>query len=157
MYTAGRPRAMATLQTSARGAFPSVMLRKFLPALLFALLLLGLAPAASAVGEDIVAVYSARLSRQDHYASDGVPLESPAAVIRQDRANYHKFHRPDTEDDGDSFFDSAEHRALLERALERGHTPRTAYRAIMQGTPYITVTVYRDRDGYYVDVKIAGE
>ena len=133
------------------------MTRKPLFALTVAGLLFGLTPAALAVGDDIVAVYSARLSRQDHYASDGVPLESPAAVIRQDRANYHKFHRPDTEDDDDNFFDSAEHRALLERALERGHTPRTAYRAIMQGTPYITVTIYRDRGGYYVDVKIAGE
>ena len=133
------------------------MIRKFLPALLFAALLTGFVPAASAVGEDLVAAYSARLSRQDHYASDGVPLESPAAVIRQDRANYHKFHRPDDEDEFDEFFNTTEHRAMLERALERGHTPKAAYRAIMNGTPYITVTVYRDRSGYYVDVKIAGE
>ena len=133
------------------------MTRQLLPGLLFAPLLLGLAPASFAVGEDIVAVYSARLSRHDHYASDGVPLESPAAVIRQDRANFHKFHRPDAEDEGDDFFDSAEHRALLERALERGHTPKAAYRAIMDGNPLITVTVYRDRGGFYVDVKIAGE
>ena len=131
------------------------MLRKLAPILLSAVLFGSLVPAASAVGDDIVAVYSARLSRQDHFASDGVALESPAAVIRQDRANYHKFHRPDGEDEGDDFFDSAEHRALLERALERGHTPRAAYRVIMNGTPYITVTVYRDRSGYYVDVKIA--
>ena len=133
------------------------MPRKLLPVLLLAAGLFGLAPVAPAVGEDIVAVYSARLSRQDHYASDGVPLESPAAVIRQDRANFHKFHRSDPEDEGDSFFDNAEHRALLERALERGHTPRPAYRTIMGGTPLITVTVYRDRNGFYVDVKIAGE
>ena len=120
-------------------------------------LFLGLVPAAPAAGDDIVAAYSARLSRQDHYASDGVPLQSPAAVIRQDRANYHKFNKPDAEDEEDGFFDSAEHRALLERALERGHTPRAAYRAIMGGTPLITVTVYRDRSGFYVDVKIADE
>ena len=131
------------------------MNRKFLPALCTLGLLVGLTPAASAVGDDLVAAYSARLSRQDHYASDGVPLESPAAVIRQDRANYHKFHRTDDEDEFDEFFDSADHRAMLERALERGHTPRTAYRAIMNGTPYITVTVYRDRGGYYVDVKVS--
>ena len=133
------------------------MTRRFFSTLLAAAWFLALASSASAVGEDIVAVYSARLSRQDHYASDGVRLESPAAVIRQDRANYHKFHRPDPEDEGDDFFDSAEHRALLERALERGHTPRSAYQAIMGGTPRITVTVYRDRAGFYVDVKIAGE
>ena len=124
------------------------MTRQLLLALCVAALFFGLAPALPALGEDIVAVYSARLSRQDHYASDGVRLESPAAVIRQDRANFHKFHRPDPEDEGDDFFDSAEHRALLERALERGHTPRAAYRAIMGGTPLITVTVYRDREGF---------
>lgn len=126
---------------------------------LFALLLFGgFVPPASAVDEDdVITGYSARLSRKDHFASDGVALESPAAVIRQDRANYHKFKRRDDEDDSDDYFDSAQHREGLERALERGHTTRAAYRSIMNGTPLIAVTVYRSRGGIYVDVKIVEE
>ena len=130
--------------------------------LLFTLIALflfsGFAPLASAVDEDdVITGYSARLSRKDHSASDGYKLESPAAVIRQDRANYHKFNKRDAEDDTDDYFDSAEHREGLERALERGHTTRAAYQSIMNGTPLIAVTVYRSKGGIYVDVKIVEE
>lgn len=135
------------------------MLNKFLPTLLGLFLLGPFVPLASAVDEDdVITGYSARLSHKDHQASDGYKLDSPAAVIRQDRANYHKFHKRDDEDDTDDYFDSAEHREGLERALERGHTTRAAYQAIMNGTPLISVNVYRAKGGgIYVDVKIVEE
>lgn len=127
--------------------------------LLILLLLVGFAPLGFAVDEDgVITAYSARLSRKDHFASDGVRLDSPAAVIRQDRANYHKFNRADDEDDTDDYFDSAAHREGLEQALERGHTSRAAYRSVMDGNPLIAVTVYRARGGgIYIDVKIVEE
>ena len=135
------------------------MLNKILLTLLGLLLFSGFAPLASAGDEDdVITGYSARLSRKDHYASDGYKLESPAAVIRQDRANYHKFQKRDDEDDTDDYFDSAEHREGLERALERGRTTRAAYQSIMNGTPLISVNVYRGKGGgIYVDVKIVEE
>ena len=104
----------------------------------------------------IVNEYTARLSEHDHFASDGVRLDSPAAIIRQDRANYWKFHKADAEDEGDDYFNTAEHRERLEQMLERGHTDRRAFRAIVDGTPLIHVTVYREGEGVYIDVKIVG-
>ena len=104
----------------------------------------------------IVNEYTARLSEQDHFASDGVRLTSPAAIIRQDRANFYKFHRADSEDEGDRYFNTAEHRERLEQMLERGHTDRGAYKAIVDGTPLIHVIVFREGDGIYIDVKVIG-
>ena len=98
--------------------------------------------------------YTARLSEQDHFSSDGVRLTSPAAIIRQDRANFYKFHRADAEDEADRYFDTAEHRERLEQMLAHGHTDRRAYKAIVDGTPLIHVVVYREGDGVYIDVKV---
>ena len=63
--------------------------------------------------------YTTRLSANDHFSSKGKRLESAAAIIRQDRANYHKFKLRDLEDGEDVFFASADNRALLENQLER--------------------------------------
>ena len=99
---------------------------------------------------DPVEVYEARLSAQDHYNSNGERLRTAAAIIRQDRANYHKFDLRDPEDEGDSFFASAENRARLEHLIARGSVSPRAARAIVNGTPLIVVRVYDD----YVDVDV---
>jgi hypothetical protein len=95
-------------------------------------------------------VYEARLSAQDHFNSNGERLTTAAAIIRQDRANYHKFDLRDPEDEGDSFFASAENRARLEALIARGSVTPRAARAILNGTPLIVVTVFDD----FVDVDI---
>lgn len=59
--------------------------------------------------------YHARLSEQDHRDSAGRRLTSVAAILSQDRANYHRFHKRDPNDQGDSFFNSAQHRELFYR------------------------------------------
>ena len=123
--------------------------------LLATLLLVGTSPMLHAQGR-VLNEYTARLSEQDHFSSDGVRLTSPAAIIRQDRANYFKFHRADPEDESDRYFDTAEHRERLEQMLEHGHTDRHAYRAIVDGTPLIHVVVYREGDAVYIDVKVIG-
>jgi hypothetical protein len=61
--------------------------------------------------------YYARLSGADHFNSRGQRLKSAAAIIRQDRANYHRFNVRDDEDTGDSYFSSKSNRAALERML----------------------------------------
>jgi hypothetical protein len=71
-----------------------------------------LAAAASANASEVVN-YHARLSEQDHLSADGKHLESVAAILSQDRANYHRFHKRDTNDQGDSFFITKAHRALF--------------------------------------------
>ena len=121
-----------------------------------ALLFVGASPVLHAQRAEVLNEYTARLSEQDHFSSDGVRLTSPAAIIRQDRANYYKFHRADPEDEGDRYFNTAEHRERLEEMLEHGHTDRKAYRAIVDGTPLIHVVVYREGESIFIDVRIVG-
>ncbi len=92
-----------------------------------------------------IEIYYARLGSQDHYNSRGNRLESVAGIIRQDRANYHKFYRRDSEDTGDSYFASKSNRAVLERMLNNGYASRSTRNAILYGNPLILVRVYNRR------------
>ena len=140
------------LQTIQVPAFPLYyMIKNWLFTLL---VLVGLSPVLHAQEGKVLNTYRARLSSKDHFSSSGERLTTPAAIIRQDRANFFKFNNADREDEGDSYFDTAEHRERLEQALEHGHTSRAAYKAIGNGTPLIEVTVYRAEGGVYIDVKI---
>ena len=114
---------------------------------------LGLAAPASAQSR-LIESYTARLSSEDHFNSNGERLTSPAAIIRQDRANFHKFGIRDAEDEGDRFFADMANRALMERLLERGRTTGSARRAIVNGTPLIRVDVYDGPGGPYVEVSV---
>ncbi len=102
------------------------------------------ASASTASADTYLGSYVARLSPHDHEASDGYPLDNAAQVVRQDRANYHKFGWIDAEDTGDSWFASANARARLQSMLERrGAMDARTRRAIMNVTPLIEVEVYR--------------
>ncbi len=72
-----------------------------------------------------------------------IPLDSAAQMVRQDRANWHKFHRRDSDDEGDDWFRSNDDRADLQRMLERGGAMSSSTRrAIVNGEPLIQVDVY---------------
>src|SRR4051812_17356229 len=123
-----------------------------LPALLL------VAAALSAQADDLRAAYTARLSAADHTSSAGVRLDSAAAVIRQDRANYHKFKLRDDEDEGDTFFSNAKNREVMEKMLERGSSDKGVLRQIVNGTPLIRVEVYAGGKGIdYVRVRVLAE
>ena len=101
--------------------------------------------ASSARADDMLGSYVARISDRDHRASDGYPLSSAAQMVRQDRANWHKFHRRDSDDQGDAWFRSDGSRADLQRMLERGSAMSSATRrAIINGEPLIEVDVYSE-------------
>ncbi|CDX55385.1 conserved exported hypothetical protein [Mesorhizobium plurifarium] len=101
--------------------------------------------ASVARADDMLGSYVARISDRDHRASDGYPLGSAAQMVRQDRANWHKFHRRDSDDQGDPWFRSDGSRADLQRMLERGGAMSSATRrAIVNGEPLIEVDVYPD-------------
>ncbi|TJX19793.1 MAG: hypothetical protein E5W21_34550, partial [Mesorhizobium sp.] len=57
-----------------------------------ALLLASVLGTSTARADDMLGSYVARISERDHHASDGYPLDSAAQMVRQDRANWHKFH-----------------------------------------------------------------
>ncbi|CAN7409847.1 hypothetical protein [Mesorhizobium sp. LjNodule214] len=97
----------------------------------------------AAKADDMLGSYVARISERDHHASDGFPLDSAAQMVRQDRANWHKFHRRDSDDEGDGWFRSNDDRADLQRMLERGGAMSSSTRrAIVNGEPLIQVDVY---------------
>jgi hypothetical protein len=87
--------------------------------------------------------YVARLSQADHFNSQGQRLTSAAAIIRQDRANFHRYNIRDSEDQDDAFFADENNRATLEKMLERGRAEPGVISRIVNGTPLIRVDIYR--------------
>ncbi len=105
--------------------------------------LAGMATVAHA-GDDRLDSYCAVLGTDDHFNSNGQRLDNPAAIIRQDRANFHAFGVRDPGDDDDAFFGSKENRARLEAMLRNGRTSKAVRSAIVNGTPAICVDIYAD-------------
>ncbi len=91
--------------------------------------------------------YTARLGTADHFNSNGERLTTPAAILRQDRANFHRFGIRDPEDTDDRFFRLADNRARLENMLDRAEASPGAYNAIVNGTPVVEVLIYRLANG----------
>ena len=106
------------------------------------------------LADELIERYVARLGADDHFNSSGERLTKPALIIRQDRANVHKFAARDPEDEGDRFFQSADNRERLEQFLSRGRTTPAVYRLIVNGQPLIRVSIYRNWGGDSVDVDI---
>jgi hypothetical protein len=104
--------------------------------------------------QTLVESYTAFLSEADHFNSNGQRLTSAAAIIRQDRANFHRFGRGDPGDEGDRFFASIDNRAAMERMLERGRATPCTINAIVNRTPLIRVDIYRDTDGPLIRVTV---
>lgn len=100
--------------------------------------------AAPASANEFIDSYTARLSVDDHFNTEGVRLESAAAIIRQDRAHFHRFDIRDGEDTYDSVFDDINSRATLERRLNNGTISDSAKREIVDGTPLIQVDIYQN-------------
>ncbi len=90
--------------------------------------------APSSKAQQLVESYVAFLSEADHFNSNGERLRTAAAIIRQDRANFHRFGRQDQADESDSFFADAANREALERMLEQGHAPPGVISRIVNGT-----------------------
>jgi hypothetical protein len=94
------------------------------------------------------------LSEADHFSSKGQRLTSAAAIIRQDRANFHRFGINDPEDEGDTFFADERNREALEEMLERGRADPGVLSRIVNGTPLIRVDIYRAVNGPFVRVAL---
>ncbi len=100
--------------------------------------------AGSARADSLLGSYEARISQRDKQASDGYALDTAAQMVRQDRANWHKFGSGDDEDQGDDFFATTQSRVKLENMLNKKDAMNPATRkAIVRGEPVIQVDVYR--------------
>lgn len=110
-----------------------------------AALLLLPALSAPASADEYLGSYVARLSERDHFASDGYRLNTAAQVVRQDRANVHRFGKIDREDEGDPWLGDADIRAYFEQLLNQGGAMSQSIRnTILRGTPLVKVDVYRN-------------
>jgi hypothetical protein len=98
----------------------------------------------------VLADYTARVSAQDKVNSVGDRLTTVGAILRQDRANYHRFEQPGDEDTADEHFTNADERARFERLLSRGIVRPDTAREIINGTPLVRVTVFATRA--YVEI-----
>lgn len=70
--------------------------------------------AAPAAAQEFMGAYYASISAADMRNSRGEPLSDWCAMIRQDRANHHRFGVRDDGDESDPFFAAPENRARLE-------------------------------------------
>jgi hypothetical protein len=98
--------------------------------------------------------YVAFLSEADHFNSSGERLRTAAGIIRQDRANFHRFNRRDQADESDSFFADASNREALEQMLEHGHASPGVISRIVNGTALIRVDIFRSNTGPFIRVTV---
>lgn len=112
--------------------------------LLAAPLVAAFAPRAFA--EEYLGAYVARISDSDHYNSNGEYLDTAAQMVRQDRANFHKFGIRDDEDESDPWFRTNGQRGRLQTMLERsGAWGPGAKSAVLNGEPLVEVEVWSNR------------
>jgi hypothetical protein len=104
--------------------------------------------------DSLVEEYNAYIGEEDLYNSYGERLSEPWQVIRQDRANYHRYGTSQPGDEGDSFFASAKNREKAERMIEYGTIEKRAARALLSGGALINVQIFRGPDGDYINVTV---
>ena len=104
--------------------------------------------------QQLLESYVALLSERDHFNSNGQRLTTAAAIIRQNRANFHRFGLRNPGDEGDRFFADEGNRATLERLLEHGRAEPGVISRIVNGTPLVRVEVWQGTTGPFIVVTL---
>jgi len=108
--------------------------------LILALVALINAPPASAQG--FLGSYTAWIGASDIYNSRGQRLWEVSQIIRQDRANYHRFNIRDVGDGTDPWFSNANARASLEQAVAGLTFQANQRNMIVQGGAWVQLDLY---------------
>lgn len=108
----------------------------------------------SARADDVLDEYNAYIGEDDLYNSNGERLREPWQIIRQDRANFHKYRVRQPGDESDSFFSSVDNRAAAERMIRSGGISREARRLLLNGDVMINVKVMDGSDGVYLKINV---
>lgn len=99
--------------------------------------------------------YVAYISRRDLYNTRGQRLDQPWQVLRQDRANFHRYNIRDAGDSSDGFFASPRNREIMERMLRRGSITPEARQRILAGGAAVRVEIHgTGDDGDHVTVTV---
>lgn len=102
-------------------------------------------------GKKPIETYYALIGPEDLYNSSGVRLNDAVQIVRQDRANVHRYGIRHDGDDKDKFFSTLENRNKLPAMAAKGKMRSDTARLIRQGDIYIVVEIYKDR----IDIEIA--
>jgi hypothetical protein len=106
-------------------------------------LVIGLALAGlPAAAQDFLGQYTAYIGPQDLYNSNGQRLTEHWQILRQDRANLHRFGIWQQGDEWDPFFADYNARAAMEQMIMQGWTDPVARQRIIAGNVYVTLQVY---------------
>ncbi|TCO72136.1 hypothetical protein [Rhodovulum euryhalinum] len=110
----------------------------------------GVAPA-----QDLLEEYVAVIGQRDLYNSKGLRLTEPWQILRQDRANFHRYGLRDPGDQGDRFFADMANRGAMEQMLMRGWMDPAAARDIVVGGASVVVRIWgRGGRGDHVTVEV---
>ena len=105
--------------------------------------------------QQLIGSYIALLSEADHFNSRGQRLTSAAAIIRQNRANFHRFGIRSPEDQDDPLFANEANRAALEQMLERGRADPGIVERIVNGPPVLVrVEIFKGPSGPFIHVTL---
>ena len=98
------------------------------------------APVATA--QDLLEQYTAFIGVADLHNSKGVRLWEAHQILRQDRANYHRFGIRDPMDEWDRFFGDYNNRGAMQQMIMNGWIDPVAAQGIVQGGVVVVVSVY---------------
>jgi len=104
-------------------------------------LMLAMAPMAAGA-QSLIASYAAFIGEDDLFNSSGTRLGEFWQILRQDRANYHRFGLRQRGDQGDPFFADANNRATLEQLLRNSDTHPSTRRLIVSGNVPVYVEIF---------------
>ena len=107
-----------------------------------AALALALLMATPAAAQDLIASYTAYIGQADLHNSNGQRLREPWQILRQDRANFHRFGVRQFADEYDPVFASMQARAQMESLLQQGTITPEARRAVLRGDLIVHVQVW---------------
>ncbi len=111
---------------------------------------------APAMADDLIGAYVAFIGKRDLTNSKGARLREPWQILRQDRANYHRFGISQPGDEWDPFFGSIDNRAIMEQMVMNGQIDPRAARDLVDGGALVFVRIFgRGSLGTSVQVTVA--
>ena len=109
--------------------------------------------AAPVAAQGYIDSYRAYISRDDVVNSNGVRLRDVGAILRQDRANVHRYGIRQRGDEVDPYFGEPFLREMLQKAVNDSAIPGYIEEAIIYGNAMLTVRLYGEGDTLlYVDI-----
>ncbi|GHE98817.1 hypothetical protein GCM10016455_19460 [Aliiroseovarius zhejiangensis] len=97
---------------------------------------------APAQAQDLIGSYVAYIGQPDLFNSKGARLSQPWQILRQDRANFHRYGISQPGDEFDPFFGSIDNRAIMERMVMNGSIDPQAAKRLVQGGATVFVRIY---------------